>query len=532
MIRRLLGALLLAGAMGLAAGPVYAHGFGERYDLPIPLDYFLAGAAGAVALSFVVVGLFVRRRPGPFGYPRIDLLTIPWLGRALGSPLLLWPIRLLSVAIFGLIVATALFGVNRPIENLAPTVVWILWWVGMGYVSALLGNVWMLINPWKITFEWAQALIGGDGDEDERGAFAYPEGLDVWPAVVIFLVFAWLENVYPDAAQPQKLGILVVLYSLVTWAGMAAFGKHEWLRRGEAFSVLFGLFARFSPTEVRSARSDRCAASGVCEETPILPSSCGTAGRDAGDSPPDHCVDCYECFEAAPMDKRRLNLRPYAVGLVQPTGTTTAMALFVVLALATVTFDGLTETSAWVDVQNAVWPVAELAGGRAVQAIDTAGLLVIPALFGAVYLAFSSGVRSLSGERASVADVAKGFVLSLVPIALAYNLAHFISFLLIQGQLVIPLASDPFGFGWDLFGSAGYRLNIDVIDARTTWFISVAAIVVGHIVSVYVAHEIALRRAADASRALRGQYPMLLLMVLYTATSLWIIAQPIVNEPS
>ncbi len=552
MTRRLLGALLLAGAMALAAGPVYAHGFGERYDLPIPLDYFLVGAAGAVALSFVVVGLFVRRRPGPFDYPRIDLLAIPWLGRVLGRPPLPNLVRLLSVAAFGLIAGTALFGIDRPIENLAPTVVWVLWWVGMGYISALLGNVWMLINPWKISFEWAQALTGVPAKARERGRFAYPEELDVWPAVVIFLAFAWLENVYPDAAQPQKLGVLVVLYSLVTWAGMAAFGKHEWLRRGEAFSVLFGLFARFSPTEVRSAGADRCAACAGCGKTPILtfprgaggrddlPDGCVDVGsphererqRDAGGGLTPGCVDCYECFEAAPADERRLNLRPYAVGLAQPTGTTTAMALFVVLALATVTFDGLTETSAWVDVQNAVWPVAELAGARAVQAIDTAGLLMLPALFAAVFLAFSSGVRSLSGEGTSVTAVARGFVLSLVPIALAYNLAHFISFLLIQGQLVIPLASDPFGFGWDLFGSAGYRLNIGVIDARTTWFISVAAIVVGHIASVYVAHETALRRVPDGARALRGQYPMLLLMVLYTATSLWIIAQPIVNDPS
>ncbi len=525
MTHRLLPAVLLAGAMALAAGPVYAHGFGERYDLPIPLDYFLVGAAGAVALSFVVVGLFVRRRPGPFDYPRIDLLAIPWLGRVLGRPPLPNLVRLLSVAAFGLIVGTALFGIDRPIENLAPTVVWVLWWVGMGYVSALLGNVWMLINPWKITFEWAQALMGDPGDEGEQGRFAYPEGLDVWPAVVIFLAFAWLENVYPDAAQPQKLGVLVVLYSLVTWAGMAAFGKHEWLRRGEAFSVLFGLFARFSPTEVRSAGADLCA---ICPGCTPHPSPLPQGERGIRYC----CVDCYECFEAAPADERRLNLRPYAVGLAQPTGTTTAMALFVVLALATVTFDGLTETSAWVDVQNAVWPVAELAGARAVQAIDTAGLLLLPALFVAVYLGFSWAVRRLTGEAAPVADVAKGFVLSLVPIALAYNLAHFISFLLIQGQLMIPLASDPFGFGWDLFGSAGYRLNVGVIDARTTWFISIAAIVTGHIASVYVAHETALRRVPDGAPALRGQYPMLLLMVLYTATSLWIIAQPIVNDPS
>ena len=533
MTRRLLAALVLATAMALVAGPVYAHGFGERYDLPIPLDYFLVGAAGAVALSFVVVGLFVRRRLGPFDYPRLDLLALPWLGRALRCPLLLTPIRLLSAAAFGLIVAAALIGTNSPIENLAPTAVWILWWVGMGYLSALLGNVWMLINPWKIAFEWAQALTGVPAKTRDRGRFAYPEGLDVWPAVLIFLLFAWLENVYPDAAQPQKLGVLVVLYSLVTWAGMAAFGKHEWLRGGEAFSVLFGLFARFSPTEVRSTDTDRCAPCGGCAAAGPSTDSGRTlrmgSGRPAGG---ENCVDCYECFEAAGPGGRQLNLRPYAVGLIQPARMTTAMALFVMLALATVTFDGLTETSAWVDVQTAVWPAAELAGAHAVQAIDTAGLLLLPALFVAVYLGFSWAVRRLSGEPAPIADVAKGFVLSLVPIALAYNLAHFISFLLIQGQLIIPLASDPFGFGWDLFGAAGYRLNIGVIDARTAWFISVAAIVAGHIVSVYVAHETALKRVADRARALRGQYPMLALMVLYTATSLWIIAQPIVSDPS
>ena len=525
MTRRLLAGLLLAGAAGLAAGPIYAHGFGERYDLPIPLDYFLVGAAGAVALSFVVVGLFVRRRPGPFDYPRIDLLATPWLGRALGRPPLPSMVRLLSVAVFGLIVATALFGANRPIENLAPTVVWVLWWVGMGYVSALLGNVWMLINPWKITFEWAQALIGGDG---ERGAFDYPERLDVWPAVVIFLVFAWLENVYPDAAQPQKLGILVVLYSLVTWAGMAAFGKHEWLRRGEAFSVLFGLFARFSPTEVRSAGADRCAACAGCEKTPILAFPRGAGGRD---DLPTGCIDCYECFEAAPAGERRLNLRPYAVGLVRPGGHDDG--------------DGPVRRAgagdrhlrrADRDLRLGRRPERRLAGRgagrrprrpgdrhrRTAAAPGPVRRRLPRLLLGRQEPLRREGVRD--GRRKGVRPVPGPDRARLQPGPL-----HLL--LLIQGQLVIPLASDPFGFGWDLFGSAGYRLNIDVIDARTTWIISIAAIVVGHIVSVYVAHEAALRRVADGSRALRGQYPMLMLMVLYTATSLWIIAQPIVNEP-
>ena len=116
-----------------------------------------------------------------------------------------------------------------------------------------------------------------------------------------------------------------------------------------------------------------------------------------------------------------------------------------------------------------------------------------------------------------------------MPIALAYNLAHFITLLLIQGQLIIPVASDPFGFGWNIFGTADYLINLEIISAKAVWFISLAAIVTGHVISVYLAHLISLRRASSPSAAMRGQIPMLALMIIYTATSLWIIAQPIVG---
>ena len=128
--------------------------------------------------------------------------------------------------------------------------------------------------------------------------------------------------------------------------------------------------------------------------------------------------------------------------------------------------------------------------------------------------------------------MARAFVFSLVPIALAYHLAHFLSFLLIQGQLIIPLASDPFGFGWNVLGTAGYQVNIGIVDARFAWFTAVAAIVAGHIIAVYLAHVIAIRTLRDRPLTLRSQYPMLGLMVGYTMVSLWILAQPIVEAPA
>ena len=342
--------------------------------------------------------------------------------------------------------------------------------------------------------------------------FRYPEGWGVWPALMLFLVFAWVENVYSGAAQPFRLGILILLYSIITWGGMVGFGKHQWLKHGEPFSVLFGFFARFAPTEVSVTEGRLCT---TCEL------DCSPTG--------ERCVDCYDCFERAENEDRELNLRPFAVGLANPGRVSTATAVFVVVALATVTFDGFTATPTWGDIQSALFDIASVFGHSTRDAIDTAGLILFSVVFLTVYLVFSAAIRQLSGERATVSDVARRFVFSLVPIALAYNLAHFVSLIAIQGQLIIPLASDPFGSGWDLFGTADYKLNIGILNARTVWFLSVAAIVLGHIVAVYIAHVISLRTVSDHSSALKGQYPMLLLMVGYTATSLWILAQPIVN---
>lgn len=533
LIRGLAFALLIVMLAAFIARPAYAHAFGQRYDLPIPLSYFLAGAAAAVALSFVVIGLFVRGGNEAFRYPRLNLLAVPVLGRALGSRALLLPVRAASVGVLLLTIATALFGSENPLANFAPTFVWIIWWVGMGFVAALLGNLWMLINPWKALFELGEWLArrvrdgngGGDskggGGKRHEGLLPYPDGWDALPALAGFAAFAWLENVYPGSIVPLHLGIIVLAYSLVTLGGMALFGKHTWLRYGDCFSVLFGIFARFSPTEARVV-------GGKCGDCPLCE-------RDDSFASAEGCVDCYACFEAASGDaaadgnaagRREFNLRPWAAGLVPSGRVSLPMAAFVGAALAAVTFDGLQETPSWASAQRAG---VELLGAGGISAVDTLGVALVPAAFFGAYVAFCAGIRALSGERAPLMDVARAYVFSLVPIALAYNMAHFFGLLMVQGQLILPLASDPFGFGWDVFGTAGYRIDPAVVSTRAAWFLSVGAIVVGHIVSVYIAHAISLRRAPSHSLALRGQYPMIALMVAYTAVSLWIIAQPIVS---
>ena len=156
MKKTLIGLSILSAPV-LAASPVYAHAFGQRYDLPIPLSYFMAGAAATVALSFVIIGMFLKGGGAEYQYPRFNLLALP--GTALTSRIKSGVARVLSVLLLLLAIATSFVGTDNALENFSPTFVWIIWWVGIGYISALFGNLWMLINPWKALYECAEWLL-------------------------------------------------------------------------------------------------------------------------------------------------------------------------------------------------------------------------------------------------------------------------------------------------------------------------------------------------------------------------------------
>jgi hypothetical protein len=484
-----------------------AHGFGQRYDLPVPLALWVTAAAAAVALSFVIIGLFVTAHPGGQQYWRLNLLDTR-LGRALADGRVRGGARVLAVALLFLVLATCLVGSPNPTQNLAPTLIWVAWWVGLAYFSALLGNLWAVVNPWGALFGWGERLLG-----HPRPPLRYPARLGAWPAVVLFGTFAWIELVFTGRSIPQQLGLLIFGYSLLTWTGMALFGRAVWLRHGDPFAVAFEVLARFAPTEVRVTD----------------PAACRRCSLPCP-APPGECVDCPECAERAAAARREWNLRPYGTGLLHSGDISPSMIAFVVLLLSTVTFDGLTATPAWANVERALYTTLTALGDARLTVIGTLGLVTVPVLFLAVYLLFARWMAWAAGDTLSTATVARLFVLSLVPIAIAYHLAHYFTFLLIQGQLLIRLTSDPFGFGWNLFGTARYRPDIGIVGARFAWYTAVVAIVLGHVIAVYVAHAVALREFPDRRAALKSQVPMLVLMVGYTMVSLWIIAQPIVES--
>jgi hypothetical protein len=473
----------------LPAAPAAAHAFGARYDLPLPLPLWLATAGLTVALSFVVFAAVLRPGAGGEAYPRFDLLRLPF-ARRLARPLTL-ALRALAVSVFAVLIAAGLFGVQDPFRNLVPTFVWIVWWVGFAYLSGLVGDLWAVLNPWKALYLGAEATARWLRPSSGLGpGWRLAPGVGAWPATALLLAFVWIEILWDGNSVPANVARLGLGYSVLTWLGMFLFGREAWLRSGEVFAVYFGLLARLAPTEVRVTGAGAAAA------------------------------------------VRELNLRPPAAGLLDARPAPVSTAAFALVMLATVTFDGLRETPLWAGVLTRLSRPGEPLSDAVWYASGTAGLLLLPCLFGAVVLGAGAAMARLTRGAArpgSAGELARLFVLTLLPIAFAYHLAHYLSYLLVAGQLVIPLASDPFGYGWDLFGTAHYKVDAGLVGARFAWYTSVVVIVLGHVLAMYLAHRIALDRFGDPRTARRSQYPLAALMVAYTMVSLWILAQPVVE---
>jgi hypothetical protein len=425
-----------------------------------------------------MVAVFAGDRVGATAvvYPR---RRVEWLTAIARSPLPRVIGGAIGVLTLLAIIGTGIFGSRDPVKNPAEYLTWIYFWAGLVIVSGLVGNLWTLVNPWVATYDLLHRLL------PMPRVRRLPDSLGIWPAVAIYFAFACLELTSGMANRPWLVGSLALLYSVVTVAGMVIFGREAWLGRCEAFTVLFGIVGRFGPIETE---------------------------RDGG----GRIVGVY--------------VRPWGVGLLKPQQPGWDWTVFVILMLSTLAFDGIIATSVWQAFVAALSPWWTPLGQVGFVAMRTLGLVLLTITFLLVFVAFMQAVVYLGVSKVDKVQTITAFALTLVPIALVYNAAHNYSYLVVQSQVLIPLLADPLGTGWSLLPTAGYRASFALANVAVVWYVQIILIVVGHVIAVYLAHLRAGERFKVATNALLSQYPMLLLMVLYTMTSLWILAQPITRE--
>ena len=481
--------MLRAALIVLACVPavVQAHTFGRLYTLPVPLWLYAWGAASALVLSFVAAGYFMGWRAGTARSAAIPLDDSPVLAalRRLRAPQLL---QLASVAMLLLTIVTGFFGSRDPLRNFSMTAFWILFLLGVTYASVFAGNFYALLNPWRALVSAVSRFVPGFA----RGRVTYPAVLDAWPALALYVALIWFELAFH--ATPFSLAGVLAGYTLLNFAGVWLVGAAAWFHHCEMFSVFFRNVARLAPLDYR-------------------PGEPGARGS--------------------------LVLRWPGAGALQERPTHLASVVFVLAMLASTAYDGLRETQPWFSLfwHDPLGIVTPLVGERPIegyvaarpwyQAWDTAWLIATPFVYFGVYALTLALARALTRTQRPLRELLLDFALTLLPIVVAYHASHYVTLLLDQGPKILSLISDPFGWGWNLFGTTNKFRAAYLPDLTWVWHVQVTLILAGHVSSVVLAHRVALRVFGSRREAILSQLPMLLLMVGFTVFGLWILAQPL-----
>lgn len=454
-----------------------AHALASRQDLPIPAWLFAWGASIVLIVSFFALSVAWRT-------PRFERDRWRPLAAGIWRALLGGPAQVLcgaaGVFLLGLAVYSGIRGTEAPDRNFALTFLFVTCWLGFPVFSVVLGDVFRPFNPWRAIGR-ATGSVFATAVGQRPTHLRYPEALGRWPAAVGLLAFVWLEVVYGSSGgiavgvSPQTTATAALLYSAYTLAMMALFGVEKWCRTGEVFSVYFGMFARLGIFEARDGRLGR-----------RLPLAASTSWA-----------------------------------------TVPGSLAVVVASIASTSFDGAQEGAFKGAIEQTFeWlSDAGLSLTTSLRLADTIFVVLCFAGVGLVYLIGVKGMESVRGAP-SFEKLRSGFAHTLIPIAFAYLVAHYFSLFVFQEQAQFTyLLSDPLGTTTtDLFGTASAGVDYGILSANAIWYVQVAALVIGHVAGLTLAHDRATAYWGDYRQAARSQYWMLAVMVSFTCFGLYLLS--------
>ena len=443
---------------------VLAHGLGGSGDLPVPYLYAMVGAAWALTFTFALVA-FAWRRPrfDPLrpGHPLPAAVT-----KLVDARATRWTAAGLALVFALWVVAAGVWGPQSE-SNALLGVFYVLLWVGLVAASLAFGPVWRVISPMRTVYVLLRRVTPQRLGRPRR---SYPEGWGYRPAAVGLFAFVWLELASPNSASLPWVEVWLLTYAVLMLGGAWLCGQ-RWLARADPFGVYSMAVSRLSPFR-RNPATRRIVIGNPLDHLPSLP------------------------------------VRPGVV-------------VMLAVLLGSTAFDSFSSSPTWRGFADRLTRAFGLAPTPTSSALRTVGLIVFISV---VAVTFSLAARATGGvDREQRRALPGQMAHSLIPIVVGYIFAHYLSYLVERGQQAAIALADPFGRGWNPLGLAHLHVAYVLsMDPPVLAGVKVACVVTGHIVAVVAAHDKALR-LLPAGHQLTGQLTMMLVMVGYTFTGLYLL---------
>ncbi len=469
-----LRALITAGLFTVNAGAALAHGAERGFVMLLPTGHFILGGALAVAASCLIV----------FAMPGNGFLRTYSMHVRLGSI----PERIAvitsvcSAVLLAALIHAGFHGSRDPLANPLPLTIWTLWWVIVVILHMGFGHLWAFLNPFTGPYTVLNRFTGGWLSRHPLPR--PPKYIAYAPAFFLFLLFAWFQLVTPAPDDPQKLAVVVLAYAIFTFGAVCMFGPAVWLGENDPFAVFFRLIAAASPLQIKNSED--------------------------------------------PNSRFQLSLAVPGAGLADQPALPPWGAMFVLLTLSSVSFDGFSNTFFWLAMGN-INPL-DFPGRTALIAFNTLGLVESFAALSVLFIGTVLLGWTMAQRPGPLWTILGSLVFSLIPISMAFHIAHYLTDILVNGQYVLLAMNDPLFIGWDLLGFADYHVTTSFLNtaggAKAIYFVQTSTIVAGHIAGVAVAHLLLLKMGFSGPKLFAIEGPLAALMIAYTAFGLWTLSTP------
>jgi polyferredoxin len=385
---------------------------------------------------------------------RFELTRFPFIKSLLKN-------RWLQLLFFFVMLAGFLFAilsgfVGTPVgnSNFGIVFVWIAWWAILILVAVpFFGRSWCAVCPIPLPGEWLQrgAILEPPSRKPRWLNLRWPNKLrNIWLQNLTFTLVALFSSVILTTPKVTSIVLAAMLFLAI---GMSlVFERRTFCRYICPVGGFIGLYAQAAPLELRVKDKKVCA---ICEGKPCYHGSAAGYGCPwnvfpGGLTRNTYCGLCMECLRTCPYDNIAVNTRPFAADLAKPsTRMDEAFKAFIMLGAAMI-YAGVL-LGPWGAIKSAAYSVGTVAwlGYAAAFLAFIFGLL--PALF---WLAVKMG-HGLSKNNVLARHGFAAFATSLVPLGLMFWVAFSLSFVLTNASYILTALSDPFGWGWNMFGTAG-----------------------------------------------------------------------------